>query len=73
MKTLCYYYKDSNYVVYKYPVRLDVQQLNAKKQKKLIKDLYILKEIEITQQLEPENQNSIDSTIDNKNFVQSSQ
>ena len=40
-------------MVYKYLIRLDSQQLTTEQYKKLIKDLHVLKDIELTQQLEP--------------------
>ena len=48
----CYYCRDLNHIVQKCPVRLDVQQLTAKQQKKLIEDLNALKNIETTKQSE---------------------
>ena len=47
-----YYCGNLNHIVCKYPVRLDIQQLTAEKQEELIEDLNVLKNIEVTQQLE---------------------
>ena len=56
-------------MVYKYPVRLDIWQLITGQWEKLIEDLHILKNIEISQQLELTNNDSIDSIIENQDFL----
>ena len=49
----CYNYGDLNYVVYKYIVRLNIQQLTTKQQEKFVEDSNILKDIENCKHLEP--------------------
>jgi len=44
---------------------LNIWQLTAKQQEELIKILHILKDIEISQPLEPADNKNINSTIDN--------
>jgi len=45
----CYHCKNPNHIVYNCLVRLDIQQLTTKQREKLIENLNILKNIEITQ------------------------
>jgi len=53
-KVRCYYYRDPNYLVQKYPMRIDIRQLTIKQWEELIEDLNILKNVENLQQCELE-------------------
>ena len=61
-----YHFRNLNYMVYNYSVRLDIQQLTAEQQKEPIKNLNILKNIKIYRHLEYTDLKDIDSNNNNE-------